>query len=1029
MAIAPPAAAPADLNDRRRGRPPLLAQSARSFQSIDRFLMPGASSSAATSASAMAEPELTAPVGHENVNPNANTSPCPNPNLKPNHNPNSDATPSSTAIPVPKKPSRGRPRKNPSPNANNPNSDLNLNRNRNRNSSPNPNSNSNPSHSPSPDAAHDLTAVPVPKKTSKGRPRKNPSPASTEAAISAIPSSNVGLAETAGKEDVKTPNKRVKRKCTMAKGPLDLETKDSLSKQFQSEVASLVKFYHEDGKIKLEMAGAVSNTARRAEIAILIEESSLPFSSLVADVLQRLRATAHAQGGSDPTLASLRSTVLSIGERMCFGIPNSDADVLEDDSNACLWCWEVRDIKLLPETHRSLITARRRKRRKIAERIAALSAMITALTMAHDEDKEQMLLLRAEETLLKTESEDSIRIAVSQWQQKKAAKEAEKEVMIKEKEALKEQHRLLRETEKEQKRLDKEEEKKKLQQEKEKERLEKEASKRSQKEAIRQEKELRRQQEEVEKELKRKEKEAADLKKQAAVQKQATIMDRFLQSKKDQADSVSSLQDDVETGHRASHDESIHEKVIHDMDQEMLHRCDRPIKDFFSSHVTAWKRSSLLSSTRKSKRWCQRRMPKLSPVNELRLQGGPSDGCLEGGADDIQAETVLPNAGLKRSRKEFEESELKADKLEPEWDDSGAMNFFDLGEQDGAVDPQKFSHFQNKRRKLLQFDKSHRPAYYGSFSKRSEVIRPRNPLKMDPNLDYENDSDEEWEEEDPGESLSDCDKDEEDEKGDADEDDEAADGFVVPDGYLSESEVAHVDDSESESDAENSSHDSSTKVTVHGTVQIEAEQSLLKFARQRKALEHLTDQALRCNRPYIICNFHPNNPYATVGKTDRLCLDALRVCPLTLEIPIEVPQDPQLQEKVDVDYLKSRKQKAKKLLPETALCEMVEILLSSTHGMKKLVDVLSTKFPTASRSQLRIKVREIADYVDNHWQVKKEIIEHLGLTPPCPQAASSPDPVTKSPAIQLKPITKFFSKRCLPPENAGFDDPSPKKSK
>ena len=43
--------------------------------------------------------------------------------------------------------------------------------------------------------------------------------------------------------------------------------------------------------------------------------------------------------------------------------------------------------------------------------------------------------------------------------------------------------------------------------------------------------------------------------------------------------------------------------------------------------------------------------------------------------------------------------------------------------------------------------------------------------------------------EDPGESLSDCDKDDDDEKCDADEDDEVVDGFVVPDGYLSESEV------------------------------------------------------------------------------------------------------------------------------------------------------------------------------------------------------------------------------------------------
>lgn len=36
--------------------------------------------------------------------------------------------------------------------------------------------------------------------------------------------------------------------------------------------------------------------------------------------------------------------------------------------------------------------------------------------------------------------------------------------------------------------------------------------------------------------------------------------------------------------------------------------------------------------------------------------------------------------------------------------------------------------------------------------------------------------------------------------------------------------------------------------------------------------------------------------------------------------------------------------------------------------------------------------------------------------------------VKKSRSMGLKPITKFFSKRCLPPEKAGLEDPSPQKS-
>uniref|UniRef100_A0A8C6VFB4 Chromatin assembly factor 1 subunit A n=1 Tax=Naja naja TaxID=35670 RepID=A0A8C6VFB4_NAJNA len=59
------------------------------------------------------------------------------------------------------------------------------------------------------------------------------------------------------------------------------------------------------------------------------------------------------------------------------------------------------------------------------------------------------------------------------------------------------------------------------------------------------------------------------------------------------------------------------------------------------------------------------------------------------------------------------------------------------------------------RMKLLQFCENHRPAYWGTWNKRTAAIRPRNPWAKDVKLlDYEVESDEEWEEEEPGESLS-----------------------------------------------------------------------------------------------------------------------------------------------------------------------------------------------------------------------------------------------------------------------------------
>lgn len=95
------------------------------------------------------------------------------------------------------------------------------------------------------------------------------------------------------------------------------------------------------------------------------------------------------------------------------------------------------------------------------------------------------------------------------------------------------------------------------------------------------------------------------------------------------------------------------------------------------------------------------------------------------------------------------------------------------------------------RMKLLQFRENYRPAYWGTWRKKSATISPRCPFSQDKEvLDYEVDSDEEWEEEEPGESLSHSEGDDDDEADDDDDDD----GFFVPHGYLSDGEGALEDE-------------------------------------------------------------------------------------------------------------------------------------------------------------------------------------------------------------------------------------------
>ncbi|KAJ2638995.1 hypothetical protein GGF40_001255, partial [Coemansia sp. RSA 1286] len=94
---------------------------------------------------------------------------------------------------------------------------------------------------------------------------------------------------------------------------------------------------------------------------------------------------------------------------------------------------------------------------------------------------------------------------------------------------------------------------------------------------------------------------------------------------------------------------------------------------------------------------------------------------------------------------------------------------------------------QELPKKLIQFHTSQRPAYWGTWSRQLKGVSGRHPFGMDTSvLDYEVDSDAEWEaEEDEGEELnSENDENDDDDDDDDDEDDEDFDeesGFIVSD--------------------------------------------------------------------------------------------------------------------------------------------------------------------------------------------------------------------------------------------------------
>lgn len=460
----------------------------------------------------------------------------------------------------------------------------------------------------------------------------------------------------------------------------------------------------------------------------------------------------------------------------------------------------------------------------------------------------------------------------------KEAARAERELKKQQEEAEKEQRRKDRELRKKN-----EEEKKQLDDvEKEQRRKEKEAIE-AEKELKRKERELRRQQEEVEKEQKRKEKEVAEKKRQLLLQKQATIMDRLFRrkesitpvahEKQSPAQGVSSPSPAHQTpeGISTSRTEPSTVEMVMRLDEGLKVPCTLTEEEILRGHVSSWQEKWKRRSLEPFRRWGVRMAPKVTVYRELRLQGASASfpRRVESAGNAVSSSTLEAQApSLKRSREDFES--IRDCKVE---DDCILLN-------EDPIDSPPRKKQCNTRWKLLQFDKSHRPAYYGTFSKLSSTVGPRHPLRKDPSLDYEVDSDEEWEEEDPGESLSDCeDKEEDVEKVDSELDEDAADGFVVPDGYLSENEGVHLE----ETDVEDTEKAAEVKAPCESGTGAECMVSVDPMVRKQqhliRLLDNVTKHALQRNRPFLVSDLleRPSEKI-TENQTERLCFQALRMC-------------------------------------------------------------------------------------------------------------------------------------------------------
>jgi chromatin assembly factor 1 subunit A len=272
-------------------------------------------------------------------------------------------------------------------------------------------------------------------------------------------------------------------------------------------------------------------------------------------------------------------------------------------------------------------------------------------------------------------------------------------------------------------------------------------------------------------------------------------------------------------------------------------------------------------------------------------------------------------------------------------------------------------------------------------------------------VNYDVDSDEEWEEEEPGESISDSEG-EENENGQ--EEDDEDDGFFVPHGYLSEDEGGD---------------DECRRKDVCGDAEQRSEMA------HAKAVE--TELARKCQplRPFAVgCVWissegTPSTENVTVmGHTLEFLLENLKLCEAVAIVPtpIEVVKSSNTVARVETALTVPSAVKTvssplnqpvgapKMTVPDEALPDLIRFIHGNIYGVKKLLDIFRDYWAVKiglkgaqasvdnsyfsirhdsgiSKRQLELKIQSMAvkelrtGYPRSCWYVHTHVISKYGL--------------------------------------------------
>ncbi|KAJ1770878.1 hypothetical protein LPJ54_004786, partial [Coemansia sp. RSA 1824] len=324
--------------------------------------------------------------------------------------------------------------------------------------------------------------------------------------------------------------------------------------------------------------------------------------------------------------------------------------------------------------------------------------------------------------------------------------------------------------------------------------------------------------------------------------------------------------------------------------------------------------------------------------------------------------------------------------------------------------------------KLLQFHGNRRPAYFGTCSRRVRGIGARRPFARDTTeLDYDVDSDVEWEVEDvEGEELHSDDEDEDDDDDDDenDEDFDEENGFVVCDGeVLTHSHSDDEDDEDDESsDGEFNSGDEDMEdinpdeevgcgeMDVDDVIVIDDSVMPVPRPKKPKAEKPKEDKPTKADNPkhrvpqrrkvipltpvvvglivddtaaqstcMDVCNASLDQIPANDDVAAKLqILSRLTVAPVSSDasLPLQIsidsadiwakkPSDTSLAP-TDPETIEGTPVRKGKAITDADLCALTNIVHGSSLGMLRLVEELKQVIPGASKAQIERLVHEHA---------------------------------------------------------------------